>query len=233
MIKKGTAKVHIQYVGGGASSSSLNYGSSNNSYGNSSGSSVTPQYVPSSTPIQNETYTPNVIYTPKDSQSVSDALASVSGAGIGAGSALGASESFGNSTNYADVPLYPETSTTPTTPIYPDNTSTAIPPVTTTPNYDVPVYPGGNATIIPESSYDNLSPNTVVGQLYLHLAVFKDRATAQRLSMELRRRNIINAIFSDNGFFAVQAGPYQNKTQVLKVKQYLHSKFPQSYLVIR
>lgn len=228
MIKKGTAKVHVQYVGGGTSSSvTSNY--SNTSYG----SSVTPQYVPSSAPVKNSAYNPyqgNAIYTPKDSASVSEALASA--AGTGSSYSSGASESFGNSSSYADVPVYPETSSAP---LYPDTSGSSIPPVSPAPSYDVPAYDniGNNTTIIPETSYGDLSSNTVVGQLYLHLAVFKDRATAQRLSMELRRRKINNAIFNDNGFFVVQAGPYQNKTQVLKVKQYLHSKFPQSYLVIR
>ena len=225
MIKKGTAKVHLQYVGGGNSTSSYN---SSTNYG--SGSVVTPQYVskPSSSTVTNTNpYEGNIVYTPKG-DSVSEALASAS---VGSSATSGAIESFGNSPSYADIPVED--------PIY-----SSVPTTSNTPSYDVPVYEqnlpvydnanaANNPTMIPETSYSDLSSNTVVGQLYLHLAVLKDRATAQQLSMELRKRKIINAIFNDNGFFVVQAGPYQNKAQVLKVKQYLHSKFPQSYLVIR
>lgn len=93
-----------------------------------------------------------------------------------------------------------------------------------------PVYV--NTAKVP-SQNSGYGANTVLGSLYLHLAVFEDKTTANRLVQELTKRNIPAKIFHDNGFYAVQAGPFQNKNSAQKVQQYLKKNFPKAYMVVR
>lgn len=77
------------------------------------------------------------------------------------------------------------------------------------------------------------SVQSLVSKIYLHLAVYDKQNVANNLVQELRKRNIPAAVFKDNGFYSVHAGPFKNKDLATQVQQYLKKNFPQSYLVVR
>lgn len=181
MIKNGTAKVHLQYIGG---EGSVQYaedrpGLLDAIFGNTKEKSA---------------------YSEGD-ESVSAALASLSGGSMGAGGA-----------GYTSSQSMPQVN-----PVY-VNTANA-------PRYaQGQTYLGQNA---------GKGANTVIGSLYLHLAVYKDKITADKLVQELRKRNIPAKTFNDSGFYAVQAGPFQNRDSAQKVQNYLKKNFPKAYMVVR
>lgn len=77
------------------------------------------------------------------------------------------------------------------------------------------------------------SVQSLVSKIYLHLAVYDKQNVANNLVQELKKRNIPAAVFKDNGFYSVHAGPFKNKDLATQVQQYLKKNFPQSYLVVR
>ena len=77
------------------------------------------------------------------------------------------------------------------------------------------------------------SLQTLASKIYLHLAVFDKQNVAKNLVQELQKRNIPAAVFNDNGFYSVHAGPFQNTETAEQVQQYLKKNFPKSYLVVR
>lgn len=80
---------------------------------------------------------------------------------------------------------------------------------------------------------DKSSGQSLVSKIYLHLAVYDKQNVANNLVQELGKRNIPAAVFKDNGFYSVHAGPFKNKDLATQVQQYLKKNFPQSYLVVR
>lgn len=79
-----------------------------------------------------------------------------------------------------------------------------------------------------DSSLKNLA-----AKIYLHLAIFEKQNVAKNLMQELQKRNIPAAVFNDNGFYSVHAGPFQNTEMAEQVQEYLKKNFPKSYLVVR
>lgn len=77
------------------------------------------------------------------------------------------------------------------------------------------------------------SLQSLASKIYLHLAIYDTQNTAAKLVQELQKRNIPAAMFNDNGFYSVHAGPFQNKEMAEQVQQYLKKNFPKSYLVVR
>lgn len=77
------------------------------------------------------------------------------------------------------------------------------------------------------------SMQRLVSKIYLHLGVYDKQNVASNLVQELKKRNIPAAIFKDNGFYSVNAGPFKNKDMATQVQQFLKKSFPKSYLVVR
>lgn len=217
MIKNGTAKVHLQYVSGtsAGTQASSSQASSQTDDGDEGffsslfGGGEKQSYAER-----------NAVYSDKD-QSVSEALASLAGGSASAGSA-------GYSSNHS-MPQVNKTYTN--TAPYASGSAGAV----AAPNYGTP-YSGS----VSSPSYQTgavqsgqIGSNTVIGSLYLHLVVYEDKLTAERLQQELRKRNIPSQIFYDNGFYLVQAGPFDNKNKAVQVQQYLKKNFPKAYLVVR
>lgn len=80
---------------------------------------------------------------------------------------------------------------------------------------------------------DPKSFQTLASKIYLHLAIYDKQNVAAKLVQELQKRNIPAAMFNDNGFYSVHAGPFQNKETAEQVQKYLKKNFPKSYLVVR
>lgn len=189
MIKNGTAKVHLQYIGGEGSVTYSGDGSSGGIFGTLFGGE---------NPAEQK-----AVYSEGD-QSVSAALASLSGGSMASGGA-----GYSSSQSMAEVrPVYVNTA-------------------------KAPGYASGQSSSSPNLAAGQAGANTVIGNLYLHLAVYEDKTVANRLVQELRKRNVSARIFNDNGFYAVQAGPFRNKDSAVKVQQYLKNNFPKAYIVVR
>lgn len=189
MIKNGTAKVHLQYIGG---EGSVTY--SGGGAGNESSGGFFDTLFGGENPAEQK-----AVYSESD-QSVSAALASLSGGSMAAGGA-----GYTSSQSMAEVrPVYVNT-----------------------------VKSSGYGTQQAGQAAGLTGANTVVGSLYLHLAVYEDKTVANRLVQELRKRNVSARVFNDSGFYAVQAGPFRSRDTAVQVQQYLKKNFPKAYIVVR